>query len=191
MAVSLHARACCYAPCRSPMRHVVGRWCCIAALVALYHDPESPPPPPPPPPPPYPRYKILYRCPQLARLLAVSRPIRPPPSHDTNLYRDSPWPSHAHALLHTPRAGRPYRRPYRALIRSCRGLSRLYRGQVPCACCVLCYPVSRYKNCIGTQIEKRGSSPSSFISTAFIFFFLILATGKPPKKKIFFFHFPV
>ena len=48
----------------------------------------------------------------------------------------------AHALPHAPPAGRPYSRPYRGLIRPCLGLSRPYRGRVPCACCALCYPVS-------------------------------------------------
>ena len=78
------ARYC--APYRRLLGHVAGR--CISALAALYHDPDSPP---------QPRYKILYRGPPLARPLAVSLPKRPPPSHDTNLYHDSPWPSHARA----------------------------------------------------------------------------------------------
>ena len=99
-----------------------------------------------------------------------------------------------HALPHALRANRPYRRPYRALIRPCRGLSRPYRGRVPCACFALCYPVSQYKNSIVTQIGKRGSSPSSFVSEQILFFFsshhifFIPATGKPPNL---FFHFPV
>ena len=46
-----------------------------------------------------------------------------------------------------------------------------YRGLSPMPPCLLCYPVSRYKNCIVTQTGKRGSSPSSFVYAAFFFFF--------------------
>ena len=51
--------------------------------------------------------------------------------------------------------------------------------------------MSRYKNCILTQIGKRGSNPSSFVSTTLFFFIIFLLdfvslTGRP---KIFFFSF--
>ena len=113
---------------------------------------------------PQPRYKVCI----------VTRPLARP---------------YARVRCRKPRAAWPYRRPYRALILPCRGLSRPYHGRVPYANCALCYPVSRYKNCIVTQTWKRGSSPSSFVSAAFPFFSHFFSHScylkKNHQKKIF------
>ena len=122
------------APCRRALGVILQPW--LRCIATQSHPPQQ-------------RYKILYRGPPLARPLAVLRPKRLPPSHDTNLYRDSPWPGHARTRYRTPCAQADRVVVYIvALPRRVVGVAWPYRGpcnyaQLPC---VTIHPLYRDSN---------------------------------------------